>query len=255
MTLKGQPDGQRDWVVNESTIQVTWAMRTDLGRRREINEDSAAATPPVFAVADGMGGHEAGEVASNCVVERLSELEDRSVSETEIATALRGAVADLIETGVDSGSGTTVTGIALLDDAHEGIVFNIGDSRVYLYRNDVVVQLTKDHSIVQELVDAGQLDADDAESHPHANVITRAVGFHDDPVPDTIQVAIHPGDRLLVCTDGLTKELTMFGLTHFLQQSSNPAEAADALVEAALGNGGRDNITVIVMAFDAEAAD
>lgn len=251
MTLKGNVDGSIDWPVGASTVTLHWAMRTDVGHRREINEDSATATPPVFAVADGMGGHEAGEVASDCVVERLSELEHRTVTESEIITALRGAVADLIDSGVDAGSGTTVTGLVLVAGLAEADVFNIGDSRVYLFRDDVIVLLTKDHSVVQELVDSGQISADEAEVHPHANVITRAVGFHDDPVPDLIRITLQAGDRILICTDGLTKELTSYGLAHFLGQSHTPALAADELLDAALGNGGRDNVTLIVLYVEA----
>lgn len=250
MTIKGQTDGTLDWSTASEDLTLRWAMRTDVGRRREINEDSATATPPVFAVADGMGGHEAGEVASNCVVERLSELDGREVGEAELVTALRGAVADLIDSGVDPGSGTTVTGLSLVAGLAEAEVFNIGDSRVYLHRNGVIVQLTKDHSVVQELVDSGQISIDEAEVHPHANIITRAVGFHDDPTPEMLHVTLQPGDRLLICTDGLTKELTSYGLAHFLARSESPATAADEMLEAALSNGGRDNVTLIVLYVD-----
>ncbi|MFM6973768.1 MAG: PP2C family protein-serine/threonine phosphatase [Agromyces sp.] len=250
MMLKGNTDGTLEWSLGNRALNVSWAMRTDLGRRREINEDSAAATPPIFAVADGMGGHDAGEVASACVVERLSELADREVTESEIVTALRGAVADLVGSGVDSGSGTTVTGLSLSSAGHMAEIFNIGDSRVYLYRDQAISQLTVDHSVVQELIDSGHISVDEAEVHPHANVITRAVGFHDDPVPDFIQLTVEPGDRILICTDGLTKEITTYGLGHFVGLDGGPSVAAEAMLEAALENGGRDNITVIVLHID-----
>lgn len=242
------------WTAGDEQFDVNWAMVTDVGHKREINEDSAVVAPPVFAVADGMGGHEAGEVASNCVVERLSELADQRVGETEIVTALRGAVSDLVDSGVDSGSGTTVTGLTLSADVPEAEIFNVGDSRVYLFRNDVVVQVTKDHSVVQELIDAGQLSVDDAETHPHSNVITRAVGLYDDPIPDFVRVGVQDGDRLLVCTDGLTKEITQYGIAHFLSTEPELKQAADELLAAALNNGGRDNVTLIILDFTARTA-
>ncbi|HLP22984.1 MAG TPA: protein phosphatase 2C domain-containing protein [Microbacteriaceae bacterium] len=247
MTIKGGDTGSFDWPVAGTPLRVHWATRTDVGRRREINEDAAVATPPVFAVADGMGGHEAGEVASACVVERLSELQGRTVSEDDVVSALRGAVADLAETGVDPGSGTTVSGIFLHDAEPAVTVFNIGDSRVYRFREGDLEQLTRDHSVVQDLVDAGELASEDAESHPHANVITRAVGFYDDPLPDSVRHAVASGDWYLVCSDGLTKELTSYGLSHFLEHAVDPAHAAESLLDAALQNGGRDNVTLVVL--------
>ena len=219
-------------------------MRSDVGGRREINEDSAVSVPPVFAVADGMGGHDAGEIASRVVVERLA----RVAADTDMSgihQALRDAVHDLSETEAEAGSGTTVTGALLSED--QLIVFNIGDSRVYLLRENQLVQLTRDHSVVQDLVDAGHISEREAETHPHANVITRAVGFHDDPEPDTVELAPTAGDRLLLCSDGLTKELTAHGIAHFLAESDTVDAAAESLMEAALGNGGRDNVTVIVL--------
>lgn len=253
MTVKGDLSGSGLWTSAAAELNYQWAMRTDLGHRREINEDSAVAAAPVFAVADGMGGHEAGEVASACVVERLAELGDTTVTEDDLTRALRDAVNDLVASGVDAGSGTTVTGIALQSEGDEPIleVFNIGDSRVYLFRDDLLVQVTRDHSIVQELVDAGQISADEAEVHPHANVITRAVGFHDDPVPEMVRLAVQAGDRVLICSDGLTKELTHYGLAHFLAREFTIDQAADELINAALSNGGRDNVTLIVLQFDA----
>ncbi len=252
MTVVGAASGQTTWATVAGQLNCRWAMRTDVGQRREINEDSAVAVAPIFAVADGMGGHDAGEVASGFVADALGKLGGTGLSDESVANALRAAVDELVQSGVDAGSGTTVTGIALRDqDGPQAIdVFNIGDSRVYLFREGTIVQLTKDHSVVQELVDSGQLSPDEAEVHPHSNVITRAVGFHDDPVPDTLRLEIEPGDRLLVCSDGLTKEITLYGLQHFLTEAETVDDAADALVNAAIGNGGRDNVTLIVLQFD-----
>jgi len=233
-------------------ITLAWAAKTDTGLRREVNEDSFIAQAPLFAVADGMGGHAAGDFASAAVVTRLAEHGGKPIVATsDIDASLHRAVQDMSRgAGVtDEGSGTTVTGIALGIISHEPtwIVYNIGDSRVYRLVGGVLEQLTTDHSIVQELVDAGQITREEADTHPHSNVITRAVGFHEAPIPDYRAIAIESGMRLLVCSDGLTKELTSYGIRHFLVANDRAEKAAAQLVDAALGNGGRDNITVIVI--------
>ena len=233
-------------------ITLAWAARTDTGLRREVNEDSFIAQAPLFAVADGMGGHAAGDFASAAVVTRLAEHGGKPVVGTgDIDASLLRAVQDMSRgAGVtDEGSGTTVTGVALgiISDEPTWIVYNIGDSRVYRLVGGVLEQLTTDHSIVQELVDAGQITREEADTHPHSNVITRAVGFHEAPIPDYRAIAVEPGMRLLVCSDGLTKELTSYGIRHFLVANDRAEKAAAQLVDAALGNGGRDNITVVVI--------
>jgi len=233
-------------------IALSWAALSDKGYRRSVNEDSLLARSPIFAVADGMGGHTAGDFASAAVVTRLAEQVGTAFMDAErLNTALRAAVDDMGK-GVgktDLGTGTTVTGVALTveEDAPCWLVFNIGDSRVYQLLDGELSQLTTDHSIVQELLDAGAITPAEAEVHPHSNVITRAVGFNEDPVPDFSLVPIVAGSRLLVCSDGLTKELTEHGIRHFLGTGDTVIDAAGALVDAALGNGGRDNVTVIVL--------
>jgi PPM family protein phosphatase len=233
-------------------ITLSWAALTDTGLRREVNEDSFIAQAPVFAVADGMGGHAAGDFASAAVVTRLAEHGGKTLVGTpEIDQSLRLAVQDMGRgAGVtDEGSGTTVTGAALgaIADEPAWIVFNIGDSRVYRLVAGVLEQLTVDHSIVQELVDAGQITREEADTHPHSNVITRAVGFHEAPIPDYRAIAVEAGMRLLICSDGLTKELTSYGIRHFLVANPKPEKAARQLLDAAIGNGGRDNVTVVVV--------
>lgn len=233
-------------------VTLGWAALSDKGYRRAVNEDSLLARAPIFAVADGMGGHTAGDFASAAVVTRLAEqVAAPFVDADALSSALRAAVDD-IGRGVgktDLGTGTTVTGLALTiaDGRPAWLVFNIGDSRTYLLRDGVLRQLTVDHSIVQELLDAGAITAEEAEVHPHSNVITRAVGFNEDPVPDFSIEPLAAGTRLLVCSDGLTKELTEHGIQHFLSSAPTPGDAAGSLVDAALGNGGRDNVTVIVV--------
>jgi protein phosphatase len=206
----------------------------------------------LFAVADGLGGHTAGDFASAAVVTRLAEqVGEDFIESSQLSDALRAAVDDMGR-GVgqtDLGTGTTVTGIALsmVDGAPCWLVYNIGDSRTYQLLDGVLTQLTVDHSIVQELLDAGAITPAEAEVHPHSNVITRAVGFNEDPVPDFSYLPVVAGARLLVCSDGLTKELTEHGIRHFLVEGETALDAAGSLMDAALGNGGRDNVTVIVV--------
>ncbi|GAA3893854.1 protein phosphatase 2C domain-containing protein [Leifsonia kafniensis] len=236
----------------ETTLTLAWASRTDTGHRREANEDSFVALPPIFSVADGMGGHSAGDVASAAVVTRLAEHGgETTVTAEAIAASLSLAVEDMAKgVGVtDQGTGTTATGVGLgiVSDAAAWIVFNIGDSRVYQLVSGVLEQVTVDHSVVQELVDSGRITREEADVHPQGNVITRAVGFHEPPIPDYRILPVQAGMRLLVCSDGLTKELTAYGIRHFLISNPNAQDAVDALVAAALENGGRDNVTVIVV--------
>lgn len=243
-----------------SEVTLGWAARTHTGLVRRANEDSYLAKTPLFAVADGMGGHAAGEVASDAVIARLSEAATgATVGAEEIDRALRDAVDDIARQSgtADGGTGTTVTGIGLTVVGGEPYwsVFNIGDSRVYLSVQGSLVQLTVDHSIVQELVDAGLITRDEAHVHPHSNVITRAVGFHEEPIPDYRLVPVIAPSRLLVCSDGLTRELTDAGLEHLLSGAGSALETADALVEAALENGARDNVTVIVVDVLAVSGD
>ncbi|MGI8392915.1 PP2C family protein-serine/threonine phosphatase [Leucobacter sp. W1038] len=235
-----------------SLIELSWHGLTHVGHRREVNQDSLVMSPPIFAVADGMGGHSAGEVASAAVVRRLAELGGTvSITESDINGALSDAVDDIeLDAGeTDLGAGTTVTGVSLgaLGNSPTWKVFNIGDSRVYQYFKGALTQLTVDHSVVQHLLDTGAITAEEAEIHPHANVITRAVGFNEQPAPDYTQLAVVAGQRLLLCSDGLTKELTEVGIQHFLATAESAEEAAHQLVQRALDNAGRDNVTVIVI--------
>ena len=127
------------------------------------------------------------------------------------------------------------------------VSLNIGDSRVYIARGGGLAQVTTDHSVVQELVAAGRLSPEEAENHPYGNVITRAVGPSDEVAPDYVRIDVVDGDRFVVCSDGLTKELTDYGILHFLSENADPADAVAAMLHAALENGGRDNVTIIVL--------
>ncbi len=233
-------------------VELSWHACTDVGRRREVNQDSYVVVPPVFAVADVMGGHIAGEIASAAVVRRLADLAtggpvEPSDIEAALLTAVEDIEADAGET--DLGTGTTVTGLFLTPDVESPrwTTFNIGDSRVYQFYKGALSQITVDHSVVQHLIDTGAITEEEAETHPHANVITRAVGFNEDPAPDYSAVALVPGQRLLICSDGLTKELTDAGIAHYLEASDTVEVAAESLMQQALSNAGRDNVTIVVI--------
>lgn len=234
-------------------LELRWAGVSDIGRKRAVNEDSFVALPGLVAVADGLGGHSAGDVASAAAVTRLAErARARSrtgavLELTDVAEAFVAASDDILlrTAGTAYGSGTTVSGLAVIE--HDGVpallVFNLGDSRVYRWRAGRLLQITVDHSYVQELVDSGQLQAELAESHPDANIITRALGFGEVPPHDSWIVVPSPGDRFLACTDGLTREVPVQRIAELLG-TGTPLEAARSLVAEANALGGRDNITV-----------
>ncbi|HEU0256729.1 MAG TPA: protein phosphatase 2C domain-containing protein [Microbacteriaceae bacterium] len=248
-------DSDHDVVVTPAgqRIGLSWSGLTDIGKRRAVNEDSLVTKPPIFAVADGMGGHSAGDVASAAVVTRLAgEAAARFTARGALDRALRRAVVDIERRAghSDLGTGTTVTGVALtlVGDEPYWLVFNIGDSRVYRQTTSRGLErLTIDHSVVQELVDAGEITADEADGHPQSNIITRAVGFNELPVPDYRLVPLDPGSRLLLCSDGLTKEVGEKKIAAVLAHGRPASATAGDLVELALGGGGRDNVTVVVV--------
>ena len=236
----------------DGELQLSWAAITDTGRRREINQDAMLADYPLFIVADGMGGHIGGEIASASVIGRLGPLAStRDVTPKTIEKALARAVKDIVAhpDTTDEGTGTTVTGVYLDVSQAEPhwVSLNIGDSRVYLLRDDNLVQITVDHSVVQELIASGRLSPEEAENHPYGNVITRAVGPSEGVRPDYVRLDVVDGDRFVICSDGLTKELTDYGIKHFLDAHADPAEAIEAMLDAALENGGRDNVTIVLL--------
>lgn len=231
--------------------RTTWGAHTDTGRRREVNEDSYLAEMPVFVVADGMGGHEAGDRASAAVVDVFRSLLGRgelSVDDvTRAVDAAHSAVAS-IAASTSRGAGSTLT--AVLTVRHDGelrwLVVNIGDSRVYRLLGDRLEQVTIDHSVVQEMVDAGRLSRADMATFPGRNVITRAVGEERSPA-DYWLLPIVTGERLLLCSDGLPTELTDEALRAGLSLGGAPRQTAQALVAQAVALGGRDNITAVVV--------
>ena len=226
--------------------------RTDVGLRRKVNEDSVLARTEagLWAVADGMGGHEAGEVASAKVVEALAALPAANGLDPLVDDAVAALMAVNRELIVMAGSGngqrtigSTVVGLAIADGRY--CCFWAGDSRGYRLRGGEIVQLSHDHSLVQSLIDAGMLKPEEAEAHENANVITRAVGVTPDLSIDRVGGAVEPGDLFLLASDGLTRLVADAEMAAEL--GSKPLdEAADRLLELALARGAPDNVSLVV---------
>jgi protein phosphatase len=240
-------------MTTASPLAVASGAATHVGLRRKINEDSHLAATPVFVVADGMGGHRAGEVASAMVVEEFATLVGRpSLGIDDVQAALaraRQRVDTLSESEGAEGAGTTLAGVVVADIDGEGywLAMNLGDSRTYLLSDTGFEQVSVDHSVVQELVDLGQLDEDAAASDSRRNVITRAIGAGSAGEPDFWLLPASRGDRVLVCSDGLSSDVDAAAIEAILRAEAQPQAAAERLVHAALDNGGRDNITAIVV--------
>ena len=225
---------------------------TDTGRRRRQNEDAFVCDPPLFAVADGMGGAQAGELASRLAAAAIEEGARSLDGEQAVVGAVRTANARIFERALQdpavAGMGTTAT-VALVDE-HAGTLTlaHVGDSRAYLFREGDLEQLTTDHSLVGELVRTGRLTEAEAAVHPHRSVITRALGTEADVEVDTRTVELRAGDLVLLCSDGLSAMLRDDLIVQLLQETgADPPRAADALVRAANAAGGEDNVTVVIV--------
>lgn len=233
-------------------ITLAFGAATDPGLRRRINEDSYLAAAPLFLVADGMGGHNAGEIASATVIHEFAALvgrESLAIDDvhTAVATARRRVAA--LPAGGGAGAGTTLAGVVVADIDGEGywLAVNLGDSRTYRLSDGRLEQVSVDHSVVQELVDSGELAADAAQRDARRNVITRAIGAGSDADPDYWLIPAEDGDRILVCSDGLSGELEKDAIHGILLAEPDPQAAATRLVHEAMVRGGRDNITAIVV--------
>lgn len=237
--------------------------RSDVGMVREGNEDALLLRDSVYAVADGMGGHLAGEVASATALEPIEELDGRVFQDdTTAVTALRDAVVAAnervsqlaIENPDYRGMGTTLT--AALVEGRRLHVAHVGDSRAYLLRDEQFSQLTDDHTLVQHLVDEGQITREEAARHPQRSVITRAIGVSNDVDVDSMSLELQPGDQLLLCSDGLSGVVEDEDIARTLVEVDDPDEAVDALIDLANDAGGPDNITVLLLRYeDPDAED
>ncbi len=224
---------------------------TDTGRRRLRNEDAFICEPPLFAVADGMGGARAGEVAAGLAAAALEEAGSETRGAEGVAALIVEANKRIFERSHNdprtAGMGTTVT--AALVDAASGAVAigHVGDSRAYLLRDETLEQLTTDHSLVAELVESGVLTPEEAERHPQRSAITRALGTEPTVEVDAFTMQAEPGDLFLVCSDGLSAMLSDEAVSSAIETADrDPERAADALVAAANARGGEDNITVVL---------
>lgn len=232
---------------------------SDTGRRRLKNEDAFVSLLPLFAIADGMGGARAGEVASRIATSTLAEQAGLILDAPTLQQAVRIANTRVFHRATSDpetlGMGTTVT--AALVDEHRGriTIGHVGDSRAYRLRGGVLEQLTPDHSLVGELVREGRLTPEQAESHPHKAVITRVVGTEADVEVDTLEAELQPGDLYLLCSDGLTDMVRDVDIESIVAGfDGDPQQVANALVSAANANGGEDNITVIAFEIVDEPA-
>ncbi|MCF6378469.1 protein phosphatase 2C domain-containing protein [Nocardioides KLBMP 9356] len=238
----------------QPVLRVRAGAATDAGAVRERNEDAFVVSGPVYAVADGMGGHTGGAEASAIVADELSSITSTpwvtaAGVHASIARAAR-RVADLAD-GEGRAPGSTLSGVGLAqqDGMPCWLVFNVGDSRTYRLQNGAIELITVDHTRVQELVDAGRITADEARTHAQRNVITRAIGAGSGGTPhvDLSLLVAGPDDRLLICSDGLTGELTEQLIAALLLDIADPSAAAEALVREAVTAGGRDNVTAVVV--------
>ena len=226
--------------------------RTDVGLKRKINEDSVLAAPEraLWAVADGMGGHDAGEVASAMVVEALQALPpSNDLDETVSAAveALEGVNQELIRLARTQSSdrtiGTTIVGLTIANGAYR--CFWAGDSRAYRLRDGQIARISRDHSLVQDLIDAGMLTPEEAERHENANVITRAVGVAEDIRVEVVSGDVLPGDQFVLASDGLTRVISDGELAAELMRNP-PDRAADVLIETVLRRGAPDNVSLVI---------
>lgn len=242
------PQPAKDW-----TIKLTFGYASDRGLKRELNEDSLIAAEPMFAVADGMGGHEAGEVASGICVRALGESSVIGQSAPQFSAAdleeLLHTADEHIREETGGRAGTTLSGVVLVQEngVPYWLFFNVGDSRTYRLSQGCFGQISVDHSEVQELVDRGHITQEQAAGHPRRHVITRALGTGDDSEADYWLMPVEEGDRILICSDGLTNEVPDEHIYTILGTVSDPQHASDALVQETLRQGARDNVSVIIV--------
>ena len=227
---------------------TSFGSRTDIGCLRDHNEDSLVVTPPLFAVADGMGGHAAGEVAAEIAVRVLSELApehpDGEALGRAIVEANRAVIQAAREGRGRQGMGTTMTAAML--EGERLVIAQVGDSRAYLLHQGKLQQPTRDHSLMADMIEAGQLTPEEARTHPQRSVITRALGSDAHLHPDIYEINVETGDRLLICSDGLSGMIFDDQIENTLRRVQDPQRCASQLVNEAIAAGGHDNVTVIV---------
>jgi serine/threonine protein phosphatase PrpC len=266
-------ESAREFALPSFTARFSFAGHTDRGSVRRINEDSFIAAPPVFVVADGMGGHAYGDRASQAAVATFADLfvENAPADPRDILEAITAAndavLALAVESDIAGISGTTLTGVAFVDVGGNGnyhwMAFNVGDSRTYSWDGRTLSQLSVDHSAVQELIEQGLLTADEATRHPNRNVVTRALGADEEVDPDVWILPTRSRQTFLLCSDGLTRELPDDEIARIIvfhdsadvrSGDSLPMTLAERLVNAAIAAGGSDNVTVVVVECELSGA-
>lgn len=233
---------------NTAGQDISFGSRTDIGYVRDHNEDSLIIIPPLFAVADGMGGHEAGEIASEITVNTLAELAPSHLDAEGLTAAVEAANYNVMKAprqGIGrDGMGTTLTAAML--EGERLLIAQVGDSRAYLLHKGHLQQITRDHSLIADLIEAGQITPEEARVHPNRSVITRAIGSDIHMRPDIYELNVDAGDRILLCSDGLSSMISNNAIESIMRRQSDAQHCADELVTAALENGGADNVTVVV---------
>lgn len=234
-------------------FRVAYGAGSHVGTVRSVNEDAVLADPPVFVIADGMGGHAAGEVAAGLTVDAFRRFNGASAVDVgSVAAAVRAANDDVRHRAsqvlAEQGMGTTAVGLVVARDGGDEVLvaFNVGDSRIYRLRAELE-QISTDHSVVAEKVAAGEITAAEAAVDRERNVITRAIGIEESVDVDSWTLRPATGDRFLLCSDGLTDELTDERLAEILRAEQDPQRAVDELLSAALDAGARDNVSVLVI--------
>ncbi len=242
-------------------VELHHGAATDVGRVREVNEDAFLVAPPVFVVADGMGGHDRGDVASGIVVEEFARLADLGydpgrgpevIAETLRTAQARVAAYDAEQRAAgatDFAAGTTAVVALLIEQSAEPkwLLANLGDSRIYRVSDGALEQVSVDHSVVQELVEAGVITPDDAAVHPERHIITRALGGRGSVEADYFVLPLTRAERLMLCSDGVSGMIDDDAIAEILADAPDPRDAADRVVAAAVSAGGRDNATAVVV--------
>ena len=236
-------------VVQGANGLISWGSRSDVGLVRGHNEDSFLMRAPLFAVCDGMGGHAAGEVASAIAVQTIADEAPATADDVLLGAAVESANAAVIR-GAEEGAGKPgmgCTASCCLIEKGRMAIAHVGDSRIYLLRHGTLVRVTHDHSYVEELVDSGQITPDEARTHPSRSIITRALGSDPDMYADHFTLEVNNGDRVILCSDGLSSMIPDSEIEALAVSSATPMQAADNLVASALTAGGLDNVTVLVV--------
>ncbi len=234
-------------------LTLRWGAVTDTGKVRRLNEDAMLAAPGVFVVADGMGGHAAGDVASRLTIEAFAEIVTGGALElsviAEVVSDANQRVREFAGEHAHEGMGATLVGVLLVDNAGEDslVVFNVGDARCYVFGNGKLSQLTSDHSLVQEMVDQGEIHASQARSHPQRNVVTRAIGIDPSVAADFVIAPSTGSITLLLCSDGVHGELSDDRIAELLGRSDDPQLTAVAIIDAVLEGRAADNATAVVI--------